>query len=353
MADGPGKIILMGSGETSPNMQSVYARLFGEIGAPVRMAIVETPAGFEPNAAAVAGQMTSYVKRHLQNYHPSVWQVPARTRSFPFSTDNPALAATLYPANVIFMGAGSPTYAVRQLRDSRLWWAMQICHRMGAALIFASAGVLAISSHTLPVYEIYKVGADLHWLPGLNFLGSFELDLVCISHWNNNDGGNALDTSRCFMGEERFARLLDLLPERARQTIVGVDEKTALTIDLRQRACHVAGLGSVTVLREEKTTVIPSDSTFSLDLLGAVHLPASEYDIPRAIWEETCAGIAAAQVSEGRPPPHIHSLAEARENARRQKDWVTADRLRGEIVAMGWEVQDTPAGFLLKRTAEE
>ena len=54
----------------------------------------------------------------------------------------------------------------------------------GTALIFASATSLASSAFVLPVYEIYKVGEDLHWKPGLNFFSDFGLDLVFISHWN-------------------------------------------------------------------------------------------------------------------------------------------------------------------------
>ncbi len=348
----PGKIVLMGSGETAPNMQAVYTQLFSEIGAPVRMAIVETPAGFEPNAAAVAGQVAAYVERRLQNFRPLVWQIPARTRSHPNSTDDPQLAAGLHDANVIFMGPGSPTYAVRQLRESHLWWTLQARHRMGAALVFASAGVLAISAFTLPVYEIYKVGEDLHWKPGLDLLGPFGLSLVCISHWNNRDGGSALDTSRCFMGEGRFQRLLSLLPERRRQTILGVDEKTALSIDLRRKVCKVAGLGGVIVLRGENTTTFPPQSEFPLDLLGAVTLPQPSVGIPSQIWEEVCAGVAAVQHEEI-PPPQVLSLAEERQEARQQRDWGTSDRLRDEIKTRGWIVRDTVKGFLLEKAVEQ
>jgi cysteinyl-tRNA synthetase len=39
----------------------------------------------------------------------------------------------------------------------------------------------------------------------------------------------------------------------------------------------------------------------------------------------------------------------ARENARREKDWATADRLRDEIHADGWAVEDTSEGPILSR----
>ena len=70
--------------------------------------------------------------------------------------------------------------------------------------VFASAGAIAIGRYTLPVYEIYKAGHDLHWQDGLDLFGPFGLNLAFVSHWNNGEGGADLDTSHCFMGKERF-----------------------------------------------------------------------------------------------------------------------------------------------------
>ena len=55
------------------------------------------------------------------------------------------------------------------------------------------------------------MGEDPHWKTGLDLFAPFGLRLVFIPHWNNNDGGNELDTSRCFMGLARFERLLERL----------------------------------------------------------------------------------------------------------------------------------------------
>jgi cysteinyl-tRNA synthetase len=44
-------------------------------------------------------------------------------------------------------------------------------------------------------------------------------------------------------------------------------------------------------------------------------------------------------------PPEIHVLAEAREEARKAKDWVKADALRAEIEARGYQVMDGPEGI--------
>ncbi len=253
----PGQIVLMGSGETAPSAQKVFHRAFAAVadaGESVRMAILETPAGFEPNSHYVAEQVARFVQKRLQNFAPAITIVPARKRGTAFSPDDPALAAMLHDANVIFMGPGSPTYAVRQLEGTLLWETIRACHRQGAALILSSAATLAASRWTLPVYEIYKAGADLYWQEGLNLFSDFGLNLILVPHWNNGDGGAVLDTSRCYLGQGRFAELLSLAPGGStRYPVVGIDENTALArralgrvltlverIARRHRSCRMA-----------------------------------------------------------------------------------------------------------------
>jgi cysteinyl-tRNA synthetase len=48
-------------------------------------------------------------------------------------------------------------------------------------------------------------------------------------------------------------------------------------------------------------------------------------------------------------PPDVQAIAEARAAARKAKDWAEADRLRGELAAMGFEMEDQPQGYRLKR----
>lgn len=48
-------------------------------------------------------------------------------------------------------------------------------------------------------------------------------------------------------------------------------------------------------------------------------------------------------------PEDVQSLAAARETARAEKDWTASDRLRDEIAAKGWVVEDTPQGQKLKK----
>jgi hypothetical protein len=121
-----------------------------------------------------------------------------------------------------------------------------------------------MGTHVLPVYEIYKAGADLGWERGLGLLPG--LDLAILPHWNNAEGGAGLDTSHCFMGAERFAQLRALLPPTT--TILGIDEHTACIIDPAGGECRVLGAGSVTVLRGPDEQTFPTQTGFPLGALS-------------------------------------------------------------------------------------
>jgi hypothetical protein len=204
----PGRIALFGSGETSPRLRKVYKYLLDRLPSSPKVALLETPAGFELNSGRVIGRVGEYLNLHLQNFEPQVEIIPARSRGSYYSPNNAKILDPLMKADFIFMGPGSPTYAVRQLQDSLAWQIIMARHCLGGTIALASAATVAVSSLALPVYEIFKVGEDLHWKEGLDFFGLYGLPLVFIPHWNNNDGGEGLDTSRCFMGVSRFNRLL-------------------------------------------------------------------------------------------------------------------------------------------------
>ena len=247
------------------------------------------------------------------------------------------------------MGPGSPTYAVRQLQQSRIWETLRACQRQGAAVVFSSAATLAASRWTLPVYEIYKAGSDLYWHEGLDFFGAYGLALILVSHWNNSDGGAVLDTSRCYLGEQRFQALLDLVPGgMERYTIVGIDENTALAIDPAQEMCTVVGTGAVTILRAGVATVCAAGEQFAAKELGDFHLPAGTGRHRRRACGRPCsrAGRMAQRAVRPLPQPdaEVQALLSAREQARAARNWQESDRLRDEIERLGWRVQDTGSG---------
>jgi len=353
----PGPIVLLGSGETAANVQRIYTWLYRHFTAPVKVAILETPAGFQPNAEAVARDVAAYIEHRLVNFAPEVTLVPGRRRgpaADATSTDNPAVVAPLWQADVLMAGPGSPTYAARHLRDSLAWQILRARNRLGAGLMFSSAMTLAASSHTLPVYELYKVGEDLHWQAGLNLFADFGLSLLLVSHWNNNDGGADLDTSRCYIGRNRFAALLDLLPVDATRTLVGIDEKTALCIDFAAARAEVLGAGGVVLMRAGNEQHFVHGEHFALEALGDFHLPPAGEALPSALWQKALAQQRAtlATVQDSNTPAvpdAISALAAQRERARRARDWAAADALRAEIEAAGWRVTDTADGSVVEK----
>lgn len=351
----PGPLVLLGSGETAPNMQRIYTWLFDHFSVPVSVSILETPAGFEPNSAQVAGSVGSYLEKHLVNFRPRVQVVSARRRGAGLhGTDNAVTLAPMTASDVIVAGPGSPSYAVRHLRQSRAWAMMRAHHRQGGGLLFSSAGTLAIGGQTLPIYEIYKVGEDLHWKPGLDLLADFGLDVVLVSHWNNNDGGAALDTSRCYIGSERFERLLALLPPAETRTLVGIDEKTALCVDFAAQRCTVLGAGSVHLQRRGVQTDYANNATFALAELGDLHLPQESDGLDATAWAAVAEGQAQRRWADTAPAPQsVSELVAQREEVRSARDWLESDRLRDEIAALGWQVNDTPDGPVLQPRAQE
>ena len=48
-------------------------------------------------------------------------------------------------------------------------------------------------------------------------------------------------------------------------------------------------------------------------------------------------------------PDDVAALASARDAARAERDWATADALRDELVSLGWTVEDAAAGTIVRR----
>jgi hypothetical protein len=334
----PGAIVLFGSGETAGVGREALRWLDGIGRAPRSVAVLETPAGFEPNAEAVARRWTEFIARQPEAQDAEFAQLPLRRRGTEQSPELPELARPILGADLIALGAGSPSYTERQLRDTVAWRYLVGAHLMGASLFLASASAIAAGSFALPVYEIYKVGDDPHWIEGLGLFESCGLCLVVVTHWDNADGGEELDTSRCFMGRERFTALLALLPAAA--VVVGIDEHTALALDPATGTAHVLGRGTVSVIREGREESHAAASTFPITELGPFALPERDAVVPA----ELAAAVATARAARISPPPDVAALIESRERARNAQDFPTADRIRQQLADRGWAVDDTPHG---------
>lgn len=256
-----GIIALMGSGEMTGTMVEVHKSLLRRYGKMSMAVFMDTPAGFQLNVDHICQKAVAYFQQHVQQ--------PLHTASFKsaqMSSDMTAdqTYATLRKADYILIGPGSPTYALQQWQQSPIPKMIIDCIERGGCLVAASAAALTIGLYTLPVYEIYKVGQPVHWVDGLDLLGHFGFNLVVVPHWNNAEGGNH-DTRYCFMGAPRLERLEALLPRHSR--ILGLDEHTALIIDLSQPNAAIKGVGRVILRSRGKEQVFTKGDLLPLSVL--------------------------------------------------------------------------------------
>jgi cysteinyl-tRNA synthetase len=68
-----------------------------------------------------------------------------------------------------------------------------------------------------------------------------------------------------------------------------------------------------------------------------------------AAWTRLDSVLGIGMRAEVEAPPQIHALMEAREAARKAKDFKRSDALRDELKAKGWIIEDTPKGPRLKK----
>lgn len=262
----PRLLTIMGSGETAPTMKvphrAVFERLAaGAGGERIDAVMLDTPFGFQENAPILAASTTKYFKDSVGRDV----TVAGLTR-----TDGDDVVAIesamarVRSAHWVFAGPGSPTFALSQWRGTALPDILASKLRSGGAVVFSSAAALTIGVSTVPVYEIYKVGADPRWEPGLDVLGSIGINAAVIPHYDNAEGGNH-DTRFCYLGERRLLMLEPQLPPGA--FVLGIDEHTGVIIDIDAETAEVVGKGGLTLRRNGESVRIESGSTVHLDVL--------------------------------------------------------------------------------------
>ena len=253
----------MGSGETSPTMVKTHRDLLARLGPPpVPAAVLDTPYGFQSNAADLAARAVEYFRDSVG--HPIDVAHFAAAGADPVAYET--MLACLRTARYVFSGPGSPSYALRQWRDTLVPAVLAEKLSTGGCITFASAAALTLGVATVPVYEIYKAGEEPRWLEGLDLLGQVGLRAAVVPHYNNAEGGTH-DTRFCYLGEQRLARMEAMLPEGA--FVLGVDEHTALILDLDAGMATVTGLGAVTVRAAGRSAELPTGASLPLaDLAG-------------------------------------------------------------------------------------
>ncbi len=253
-------LVIMGSGETAPTMVKIHRKVFDAVGEGPSV-LLDTPYGFQGNAEDLNARAVAYFSDVAdRTVTPLNWRLPgdrvAQDRA----------AAALRAARWAFAGPGSPTYALRVWDSTGIAAEVADVVRRGGACVFASAAALTLGSHTVPVYEVYKVGEDPAWRPGLGILERVTgIRAAVIPHWDNSEGGNH-DTRFCYLGEARLERLEADLPDEV--GVLGVDEHTALLIDPVTATAEVDGRGTAIARFRGDETVWTAGTVIPLGVLA-------------------------------------------------------------------------------------
>ncbi len=256
-----GMIVLMGSGELTATMVEVHKELLGRLATAPKAVFLDTPAGFQLNVDQISQKAQEYFRSHIQHAL-TIASFKSNDTISPFDAEQ--AYQTLREADYVLIGPGSPTYAVRQWLPSAIPQILTDRIKDGGCLVAASAAALTVGRFTLPVYEIYRVGQELHWVDGIDLLKNFGFNLVVVPHWNNAEGGTH-DTRFCFMGKPRFGQLVASLPPDV--SILGLDEHTACVLDFKNEQAIIKGIGQVTLQRAGQQMVFGSGDRFALEVL--------------------------------------------------------------------------------------
>jgi cyanophycinase-like exopeptidase len=255
-----GRLVIMGSGETAPTMVEVHRATLRAAGAGTSL-LLDTPYGFQENADDITEKAVAYFARSVgREVTPLGWR---RRLS---GTDLDRALTSVRTARSVFAGPGSPTYALRVWAGSGFDDAVANVAATGGTVTFASAAALTIGVVTIPVYEIYKSGADPEWGLGTNLLERLTgLRAALIPHYDNTEGGTH-STRFCYLGERRLRLMEASLPEGAH--VIGVDEHTALVFDLDAGTASVLGNGTVTVRHDGDSRTLASGTTVEIPTLA-------------------------------------------------------------------------------------
>ncbi len=371
-----GRLVLMGSGELAPTMVSTHRRTLEAVDAS-EVVLLDTPFGFQENVEVLTEKIVGFFDVSLLK--------PTIVASLRSSAAHPAeverMLATVRRARYLFAGPGSPSYALGIWRSSGLAPAMREVIANDGAIVLASAAALTAGLKTIPVYEMYKAGADPYWLDGLDLSSVFGLPMTVVPHWNNTDGGNH-DTSRCYIGERR----LSMLEAELDHGILGIDEHSAVTIDFGAGTLAVSGAsgavlrgrdvlplesgemvelekaaeilgGSVEPSMDSATTTAPEfvSALEAGDIDGAVEA-ALEVEQEVASGESDRGALRSVIVELGEAARsgvqdprevvggYVEAMLELRKQARAAKRYDESDAIRDRLIDLGIEVRDTPDG---------
>lgn len=220
----PGPLALVGSGEYLAQMADIEASLLR--GRPARYVQLATAA--VPDGPSVVERWHDLGRTQAQRLgvEPVVLAVNDRA-----DADDPALAAQVAGAGLIYLSGGNPGYLADTLRGTLVWEAIVTAWRAGAALAGCSAGAMAMTSWVPSLRHPRKGGTEgLGLLPHLRVIPHFD----------------------AFAARMPDVVTRFLLPHDPSVTIVGIDEDTALvggpdewTVQGRQSAWLLSSDGRI------------------------------------------------------------------------------------------------------------
>ena len=239
-------------------MLGVHREVFSGLPDPTDARLMDSPFAFQENADELFEKINQYFTESLGH--------PLRPITLPTSADVLTVEralADIRTADWVFAGPGSPSYARRCWEGTGVPEALAgvVAPGRSGALVFASAAVVTLGDWALPVYEIYKVGEDPRWEPGIGLMNRI-LGWRCavIPHYDNREGGTH-DTRFCYVGGRRLGQIESDLGDGF---ILGVDEHTALVLDLDAGTAWVGGRSAVTLRVAGVEDVVPNGARLSI-----------------------------------------------------------------------------------------
>jgi cyanophycinase len=229
-----GPLALVGSGEYLPSMLEIERALI--TGRPPRYVQIPTA------AAPEGGERLRYWVDlgRAQAERLGVESVPLVVMNRA-EADDPAIAAQVAGAGLIYLSGGSPTVLADTLRDTALWRAIVAAWEKGAALAGCSAGAMAMADHVPDLRHPNRGGR-----PGLGLLPTLRV----LPHFDK------------MLGWMPDLLTRPMFRPPAGITLVGIDEETALVGG--PESFTVAGRQSAWVLGNGKRQQLTAGETLTL-----------------------------------------------------------------------------------------
>jgi cyanophycinase len=219
-----GVIALVGSGEFTPAMAEVDRGLLAATRRDrPRVAIVPTASW--PDGEPVFLRWAAQGEAHFAGLGAEPVPVLIHDRG---TADDPAAAAAIFDADLIYFSGGKPNHLLDALRDSAAGSALREAHARGAVIAGCSAGAMVLGAHQLRIGGRGFLQPPVGWQDGLGLVPR----LVIVPHYDA-------------FPEALVVPLALAVPEGA--LVVGIDEETALVG--RDGMWQVQGRGRVTIWR--------------------------------------------------------------------------------------------------------